>query len=288
MQASSRIPLVLLGVGLLLGIAGLAWKLTSSEETPMPGPKVTVTRTEAAPDASLVETRLVPSSSEAVAPPTNLDVRVISEDGRQLPEAEVTLTDPAGELFKSVGTANLRNCRNGDWSLLVRQKGVINHRQEFHVAEGTTERVVVRMARVIRITGTARNVFGEPPGTVPIWFLAEGETHPAQRQGIMKLAGAVINSAGTFHVDIPKSGSYHVSIGPIGEVVMATKEAVSLHPGGLSELTIVMGGGTDLEVIIDPVPLRVAEGGIQLGAVLMVRSSDLNAGRKKRKRPARI
>jgi hypothetical protein len=285
MQASSRLPLVLLGIGLLLGIAGLAWKLTSSEETPMPGPEVTVTRTEAASAADLVETRLVPSSSEAVAPATNLVVHVMSEGGRRLHEAEVILTDPAGELFNSVGIADLRNCRNGDWSLLVRQKGVINHRQPIHVAKGTTEQVVVHMARVIRITGTASNVFGEPPGTFPIWFLAEGETHPTQRQGIMKLAGAVINSAGTFQVDIFKSGSYHVSIGPIGEVVMATKEAVSLHPGGLSELTIVMGGGTDLDVIIDPVPLRVAEGGIQLGAALMVRSSDLNAGRKKRKRP---
>ena len=251
----------------------------------MPGPKVTVTRTEAAPDASLVETRLVPAFSEAVAPPTNLVVRVMSEDGRQLPEAEVILTDPTGELFNSIGIADLRNCRNGDWSLLVRQKGVINHRQPIHVAEGTTEQVVVHMARVIRITGTASNVFGEPPGPFPIWFLAEGETHPTQRQGIMKLAGAVINSAGEFQVDVPKSGSYHVSIGPIGEVVMATKEAVSLHPGGLSELSIVMGGGTDLDVIIDPVPLRVAEGGIQLGAALMVRSSDLNEGRQRRKRP---
>ncbi|HIF40359.1 MAG TPA: hypothetical protein EYQ74_04590 [Planctomycetes bacterium] len=285
MQASSRIPLTLLGVGLLLGIAGLAWKLTSSEDSPLPGPKVAATRVEATSEADLVETRLEPSSSEAVAKATNLIVRIMSEDGRWLQEAEVILTDPADELFNSVGGADLRNCLSGDWSLLVRQKGVINHRQEIHLAEGTTEQVVVRMARVIRITGTASNVFGEPPGTFPIWFLAEGETHPAQRQGTMKLAGAVINSAGAFQVDVPKSGSYHVSIGPIGEVVMATKEAVTLHPGGLSELTIIMGGGTDLDVILDPVPLRVAEGGIQLGAALMVRSRDLNAGRQKRKRP---
>jgi len=285
MQASSRIPLALLGVGLLLGIAGLAWKLTPPEENPLPGPKVAVTQKEATSEADLVETRLQPSSSEAVAKATNLVVRIMSEDGRQLPEAEVLLTDPADELFSSVGGADLRNCLSGDWSLLVRQKGVINHRQEIHLAEGTTERVVVRMARVIRITGTARNVFGEPPGTFPIWFLAEGETHPAQRQGTMKLAGAVINSAGAFQVDVPKPGSYHVSIGPIGEVVMATKEAVTLRPGGLSELTIVMGGGTDLDVVLDPVPLRVTEGGIQLGAALMVRSSDMNVGRQKRKRP---
>ncbi|MAG62861.1 hypothetical protein CMO84_05000 [Candidatus Woesearchaeota archaeon] len=285
MQTSSRLPLALLVVGLLLGICGLVWKLTSAAELPIEGPNVPVTRVEVLPESDLVETQLMPSSSEAVAKATNLVVLVLSEDGRRLPEAEVSLTNSDGELFSSMGGADLRNCLSGDWDLLIRQKGVINHRQEIHVAKGTTERVVAHMARVIRITGTASNVFGNPPGTLPIWFLAEGETHPTQRQGSMKLAGSVINSAGEFQVDVPKKGSYRVSVGPIGEVVMATKEAVELHPGGFSELTIVVGGGTDLDVTIDPVPLRVSEGGIQLNAALMVRGSDLNAGSQKRKRP---
>jgi hypothetical protein len=285
MQASSRLPLALLGVAVLLGIAGLTWKLTTPDAVPIMGPIVPVTQEKVQTKTELTETPLTPTSSQAVAKPTNLTVRIIAEDGRLLPEAGVVLTGPDGELHNSVGTADLRNCLSGDWSLLVRLKGVINHRQEIHVAEGTTERVVVHMARVIRITGTAKNIFGELPGTFPIWFLAEGEVHPTQRQGTMKLAGSVINSAGEFQVDIPKPGSYHVSVGPIGEPVMTTEEAVHLHPGGLSELTIVIGGATDLDVIIDPVPMRVAEGGIQLHAVLMVRSDDLNKGRQKRKRP---
>jgi len=283
MQSSSRFPLALLGTGLLLGIAALTWKLTSSAEVLMQGPNVPVARVEVQAEPELIEAQRMPSSSQAVAKPTNLIVRISAEDGRLLPEAEVILTGPDGGLYNSVGGADIRNCPSGNWSLLIRQKGVINHRQEIHVPEGTTERVVVNMARVIRITGTANNVFGEPPGNIPIWFLAEGESHPTQRQGYMKIAGAVINSAGKFQVDIPKSGSYHVSIGPIGEVVMATKEAVHLNPGGLSEVKIVIGGGTDLDVILDPVPPRVAEGEVQLNAALMVRSSDLNEGRQKRK-----
>ncbi len=285
MQTSSRLPLALLVIGLLLGICGLVWKLTSAAEPPIEGPNVAVTRVEVPPEPDLVETQLMPSSSEAVAKATNLVVLVLSEDGRHLPEAEVSLTNSDGELFSSMGGADLRNCLSGDWTLVIRRKGVINYRKEIHVAKSTTERVVVHMARVIRITGTASNIFGEPPGTFPIWFLAEGETHPTQKQGNRRLIGSVINSDDEFQVDVPKSGSYHVSVGPIDEVVMATEEAVKLRPGGFSELTIVIGGGTDLDVILDPVPLRVSQGGIQLNAALMVRSSDLNEDRQKRKRP---
>ena len=285
MQSSSRLLLGLLGAGLLLGIAGLAWILTRSADGPLQGPEVSIAQSETRPKTNLTAPQLMPSSSKAVARATNMVVLVMSEDGRRLPEARIALTNPAGEVFNSEGSADLRNCASGEWQMVVRQKGVMNHSRSVHVTEGSTERVVVRMARVIRILGTASNVFGEPPGTVPVWFLAEGESHPTQRRGFIKISGTVINTLGDFQVDLPKSGRYRVSVGPIGEVIMATKEAVDLHPGGLSELTIVLSGGTDLDVILDPVPLRVADGGVRLNAALMVRTGDLNEGRHVGKRP---
>jgi|GEM_PF-2296980 len=285
MQASSRTLLAFLGAGLIAGVGGLGWKLTRPMQGPIKGPSTTAPPIRSNPDTQLTQTQLADSSAKAVGKSTNLSVLVMSEDGQLLPEARVLLTDPEGELSEYAGSADLRNCAHGEWDLKIRQKGLMNHFQSVLVEQGTTERLVVRMARVIRIRGTASTVFGEPVGTWPIWFLAEGESHPTQRQGVMKIAGGVITTAGTFQVDIPRSGPYQVSIGPIGEVIMAAKETVELRPGGLSELSVVMLGGTDLEVIIDPVPLRVADGGVQLQAALMVRERDLNAGRQARKRP---
>ncbi len=283
---TQRPILFALGVILLLGVAGLAWNLTDTPPAPIqaPAPTITPKKASAAP-TQLDPTQGAPSAITSVATPTQLSVLVFDENGKRLPECRIHLVSPDGEEYQQIGQADLRDCTPGEWSLTVRQKGKINHRQPVSVAASESQRVLVRMGRVIRITGSATNLFGKPPGPMAIWFLAEGETHPDQRHGVMKIAGGMIDNMGKFTVDVPKPGAYRVSIGPVGEVIMASPQAYDLHGGSPSHLSVVIPGSCDVSLELDSVPPGVADGSVRLDVALLARSSDINEGRKIRKRP---
>lgn len=259
MSPGQRTALISLGLVLAGGLGALAWSLAGETD---PGPGTALERHAAASsrapspersDQPLAE--LVRSAATRDGAPTSLAVVVTDPDGRPVPQATVVLRSADGGELTGTGSPSWEEFPPGEWILIVRTEEHLNHRETIAVTAGVANRFAVRLAESFIVRGRVIDRFGKAHGrSRTVWFLREGEVHPADEKAGRKLLGASLSSLGSFVVELRHTGQFRLSVGPPGASMMAMVESVRLHPGGPNRVEIVVPGGTHLTVEVDNLP----------------------------------
>jgi Carboxypeptidase regulatory-like domain len=175
-----------------------------------------------------------------------LTVRVVDPKGGPVHGALITI-EVDGEVQDARDNGRFDGLTPGPCSLRVEHPDYPTWERVLALTAGQDKRRIVQLRRDLELRGTVHDRFGLPrPGT-RVWFLRPSERHPLDPVDARPLISAMADRDGRLRVTLPEAGTWHASVGPVGEAVLQD-EPRELTLGAVDSIEIVLGEQTLLEV----------------------------------------
>ena len=287
MNHSQRLVLVLvlLAASGVTAISVLVGEGTTPEHPALTGPGTPAAEVPGPPPPAPLrsgETGGVGRLNAQDAPAGSLKVRVVDQEGEELPEAELQLTSPAGDRLTALGSTTWRDLPVGEYRVKASLGDLLSFKEAVQVVDQQTTSVTARLGASLLLTGRVVDRFGQGVGPVPVWFLRRDQDHPATLKDGRKILSCLADSRGNFTLEIERTGNVRLSVGtPGNQLIEAPPQQFS--SAGPRKVTVVVSGTGRLEVVLDQAPPGLAEGKVALGVtVLTTRSADGGSARRRR------
>lgn len=191
------------------------------------------------------------SAVRAELGPPQLSAAAITLDGAPLPQAHLHADGPGGFFHDAHGAATWELIRPGEWTVTASAEGYFPTTETAPTTPGEITEVRLELRPSALIRGHVLTTFGRAWPGLSVWFLCEGEQHPARPGQEGDLLTVRTGREGDFVSPPLQGGPWRVSLGPAGVKRMETPESILLEEGQPREVTIHMERGNFVRVAVD-------------------------------------
>lgn len=188
----------------------------------------------------------------------------MNDVGQMLAEAKITATHgDSGAQRTGSGRTTWNSITAGVWHLTIESDGLPTWERDVELARDEVQRTAARLGDKVWLEGTVVDLYGDPVGGVPVYFLRNGVSHPsapevnAAREKELgsdeksggppaTLIASATSGNGTFQATLPDGGEWRVSVGDPGEARFTQRAPVDYSASGPDRLHIVVPADTQL------------------------------------------